>query len=48
VVSATPPSVAVTVSLCAKVEASVVVNFPLALVVPSTDPNALSLPLADS
>ena len=48
VVSWTLPSVAVIVSVCAKVEARVVVNTPLALVVPLIVPNVLSEPLADS
>ena len=48
VVSCTLPSVAVMVSVCASVEASVIVNTPLALVVPETAPNVLLDPLADS
>ena len=48
VVSCALPSVAVMVSFCTTVEASVVVNTPLALVVPETAPNVLLDPLADS
>ena len=48
VCSCTLPSVAVMVSVCASVEASVVVNTPLALVVPETVPKLLLDPLADS
>src|SRR5580700_9188312 len=43
-----PPSVAVTVSVCATVDASVAVNTPEALVVPVIGANVLPDPLADS
>ena len=48
VVSCTPPSLAVTVSVCARVEARVVVNTPSALVTPEMLPKLLSVPEADS
>jgi len=48
VVSWALPSVAVTVSVCATVDASVAVNTPLALVVPVIGVNVLPDPLADS
>src|SRR6185312_678585 len=48
VVSFRVPAVAVMVSFCAEVEANVVVNWPLALVVPDMAPNVLLEPLPDS
>ena len=48
VVSCTLPSVAVMVSVCASVEASVVVNTPFASVVPEMVPKLLFEPLPDS
>ena len=48
VVSCTLPSVAVIVSVCANVEASVVVNTPFALVVPEIVPKLFAEPLPDS
>ena len=48
VVSCTPPSLAVMVSVWARVEASVVVNTPSALVTPEMLPKLLSAPEADS
>src|SRR5580704_6104028 len=48
VVSCALPSVAVMVSVCATVDASVAVNTPLALVVPVIGANVLPDPLADS
>ena len=46
--SCTLPSVAVMVSVCANVDASVVVNTPLALVVPEMVPKLFAVPLPDS
>ena len=46
--SCTLPSVAVIVSVCANVEASVVVNTPFALVVPEIVPKLFAVPLPDS
>ena len=46
--SCTLPSVAVMVSVCATVEASVVVNTPCALVMPEIVPKLLPVPLPDS